>query len=404
MTFGTAGRDDGSFPRTRARYVLPKLGCAALAAATAAVVWAASTTAIRYHRHASAVRTGATGTLPPTELPRPPVPLGAFVGSGPEAVERLEGFEKWLGAPVTVGHTYLPGETWRGIEGPADLIKAWGKWRAADPRRMLVINVPMLAPNEVWMPDVVVSALLRGAASGSYDVHFSRLAERLVAAGAGDAIIVLGWEMNGITYTGRCAPNPAMWKIYWRRIVATMRSVDGARFRFDFTPSRGRDAIPWTDCYPGDDVVDIIGMDSYDQPTGMTFADFVTEPYGLRAHADFARAHGKPISFPEWGLFRNSDNPEYIQGMHRWFASHNVVYQTISDYCPHGVWRCADNPRSSAMYRLLFGKPPLPSPGMPPVPSLGGPSGPSSGPRGSAASPTVPTVSPTVSPTESGIR
>ena len=79
-------------------------------------------------------------------------------------------------------------------------------------------------------------------------------------AGAGDAVIVLGWEMNGITYTGRCAPNPPMWKIYWRRIVATMRSVDGARFRFDFAPSRGRDAIPWTECYPGDDVVDIIGM------------------------------------------------------------------------------------------------------------------------------------------------
>ncbi|MGW3061719.1 hypothetical protein ACWC98_38270, partial [Streptomyces goshikiensis] len=31
---------------------------------------------------------------------------------------------------------------------------------------------------------------------------------------------------------------------------------------FDFAPNRGKDAIGWTECYPGDDVVDIVGMDS----------------------------------------------------------------------------------------------------------------------------------------------
>ncbi|NED56407.1 hypothetical protein G3I24_36680, partial [Micromonospora aurantiaca] len=92
------------------------------------------------------------------------------------------------------------------------------------------------------------------------------------------AVIVLGWEMNGDTYGGRCAPNPRAWKVYWRRIVATMRSVPGAHFRFDFAPTRGRDAVPWTECYPGDDVVDIIGSDTYDQPPGKSFDDYVNEP------------------------------------------------------------------------------------------------------------------------------
>src|SRR5690606_38452290 len=112
--------------------------------------------------------------------------------------------------------------------------------------------------------------------------------------------------------------DPEGWKAYWRRIVATMRSVDGQKFRFDFAPSRGRDAIGWTECYPGDDVVDIIGMDSYDQQPGESFEDQVKQPFGLQHQVDFARERGKPISYPEWGLFRRGDNVEYMRRMLAW--------------------------------------------------------------------------------------
>ncbi|TYB48976.1 glycoside hydrolase family 26 protein [Actinomadura chibensis] len=286
------------------------------------------------------------------------VPLGAFLGSGAEGVGRVEQFRQWLGAPVTVGRTYLPGNDWRYVEGPEQMIAPWARWKAADPRRMLVVNVPMMAPNETRAPVPVLASLLRRGAAGAFDAHYRTLAQRLAAYRAGDSVIVLGWEMNGQQYAGRCEPDPAAWRAYWRRIVTVMRGVRGARFRFDFAPARGRDAIPWTNCYPGDDVVDIIGTDTYDQPTGGTFADFVDEPYGLRAQADFAAAHRKPISFPEWGLFRNNDNPAFVRGMHRWIMSHNVAYQSISDYCPHGVWACRRNPASTAAYRELFGAAP----------------------------------------------
>ncbi|WP_067473366.1 glycosyl hydrolase [Actinomadura hibisca] len=196
--------------------------------------------------------------------------------------------------------------------------------------------------------------LQRGAA-GAYDAHYRRLAGRLVRAGLGDAILVLGWEMNSINYNGRCGPAPRHWKRYWRRIVRVMRRERGERFRFDFTPSRGRDAVPWNRCYPGDRYVDIIGLDSYDQPPGKKFADYANQRYGLGAQARFARAHGKPISFPEWGLFRRGDNPDYVRRMYRWMRTHNVAYQTITDYCPHGVWRCRSHPRSARVYRELFG-------------------------------------------------
>lgn len=305
-------------------------------------------------------------------LPRPPSlpPLvdrpafGAFLSSDASGIARMREFSRWLGgADLRVGHTYLPGNRWSDIEGALGFLDAWARWRGERADRMLVLNVPLQERNEAGVSDAEVRQLLRRGAAGEFDHHFRALAERLVRLKVPDTVLVLGWEMNGVTYTHRCGPDPESWKRYWRRIVATMRSVPGQRFRFDFAPSRGRDAVPWTQCYPGDDAVDIIGMDSYDQPAGLSFDQQVTEPYGLQAHVDFAKAHRKPISYPEWGLFRNGDNPEYMGRMLAWMDAHHPLYNTLTDYCPHGVWQCTANPRSSRVYRaFLYGRTDQPHP------------------------------------------
>lgn len=288
--------------------------------------------------------------------PAEPV-LGAFLSPGTDGVRRIERWERWLGGrDLRAGHTYLPGDEWSNIEGRRKFLAPWARWRRAEPGRLLVLNVPMQERNEVTVSDHAVRTLLRAGAAGRFDGHYRALARNLVRLKVPDTVIVLGWEMNGTTYTHRCGPDPESWKEYWRRIVGTMRSVSGQRFRFDFTPNRGRDDIGWTSCYPGDDVVDIVGMDTYDQPAGRTFDAQVREPFGLQAHVDFARAHRKAISYPEWGLFRNGDNPEYVRRMLGWFKRHKPLYQTISDYCPHGLWQCPDNPDSAEAYRAaLFG-------------------------------------------------
>ncbi|MDF4252273.1 glycosyl hydrolase [Streptomyces sp. WMMB303] len=282
--------------------------------------------------------------------------VGAFLGSGPEGVRRIRAMERWLGGTrLRVGHTYLPGRLWSDIEGPPRFLEPWARWRHADPDRLLVLNVPMAARNEAGLSDARVRTLLREGAAGHFDSHYRKLAERLVRQRLADTVLVLGWEMNGTTYTHRCGPDPKAWKAYWRRIVTAMRAVAGQRFRFDFAPSRGRDAIPWPRCYPGDDVVDVLGMDAYDQPRGLRFEEQVREPYGLQAHVDFAARHRKPVSYPEWGLFRNGDNTEYTRRMLEWMDRYKPLYQTISDYCPHGVWRCSRNPASAAVYRAALG-------------------------------------------------
>lgn len=296
---------------------------------------------------------GATRTIPE-------IPFGAFLGSGQDGVDQVPAFDHWLAggsrtAPrATVGHTYLPGDTWAGIEGDPGVLGQWTAWHRANPGSLLVVNVPLVAPNESPTSDADVAALLREGAAGANDAVFRTLAQRLVELGSADAILVPAWEMNGTMYADRCAPDPAAWKAYWQRVVTVMRSVSGARFRFDFDPDRGPDAVPWPQCYPGDAYVDIIGMDSYDQPPGSTFADDVDQPYGLAAQTAFAAQHGKPVSYPEWGLFRYGDDPAFVVSMLDWFAEHDAVYQTITDYCPHGVFQCTSNPASSQAYRAAL--------------------------------------------------
>ncbi|PPS68769.1 glycoside hydrolase family 26 protein [Streptomyces sp. MH60] len=318
--------------------------------------------------------------------PEPTPAFGAYLDYGPRGVARMAALSHWLGgAELRVGHTYLPGDRWSNIEGAPGFLDVWADWRTRKADRMLVLNVPMMERNEEHVDDDEVRALLRQGAAGRFDHHFRALAERLVALKVPDTVLVLGWEMNGTTYTHRCGPDPEAWKTYWNRIVTTMRAVPGQKFRFDFAPSRGRDAVPWTQCYPGDATVDIVGMDSYDQPRGMTFDEQVKEPYGLQAHVDFAKAHGKPVSYPEWGLFRNGDNAAYMRRMLAWMDEHKPVYNTVTDYCPHGVWQCDDNPRSTAVYRsVLFGRTDEPEPTAPTPPEPTTPT-----------TPPVPTVPPT---------
>ncbi|MGW7195149.1 glycoside hydrolase family 26 protein [Streptomyces chryseus] len=310
---------------------------------------------------------------------RPTPAIGAYLDYGPDGVTRMAELSQWLGgADLSVGHTYLPGDVWENIAGRPEFLRPWAEWRRGADDRMFVLNVPMMERNEERLSDDEVRDLLQDGAAGRFDRHYRKLATTLVELGAPDTVIVLGWEMNGTTYSHRCAPDPDAWKAYWNRVVTAMRSVPGQKLRFDFAPNRGIDAIPWTECYPGDDVVDIIGMDSYDQPPGDTFEQQVSDPYGLQAQVDFAAEHGKAISYPEWGLFRNGDNPAYMKGMLDWMARHKPLYQTITDYCPHGVWQCDENPRSSEVFReKLFGwqappvtqTPPSDPPSDPPVPS-----------------------------------
>ena len=237
----------------------------------------------------------------------------------------------------------------------------WLRWKTAVPGRQIVITqsmVPKSAPSD-WR--------VLGA-EGAYDHYATQLAENLVSAGLGDSIIRLGAEANADDPQSTIGTDPSQygdWAEYWANIVRAMRAVPGAHFLFDWTVNQYYRPIPFDQWYPGNDVVDIIGIDAYD--SGITDSSLTpderwqklsNEPDGLNALAAFAAAHNKPMSIPEWGLMQvgpkggAGDDPTYVKGLASFIATHPVVYNSYF-YQPAetGVIPLTDAPQSLAVYR-----------------------------------------------------
>jgi Glycosyl hydrolase family 26 len=213
--------------------------------------------------------------------------------------------------------------------------------------------------------------LAQGAA-GQDDQYFRSFAEQLVQGGQAAATIRIGWEMTGDWFAWTGAKDPADWVGAYRSAVTAMRSVAGQQFTFDWNVSLGfADPVP---LYPGDAYVDLIGADHYDASFGSispsdhaaVWAAYVNAPKGLNWLAGFAKAHGKRMSFPEWGLSNRcdghggNDDPYFIQAMHDWMSQHDVAYEAYYESADAGV--CATFamssgkfPEATALYRKLFG-------------------------------------------------
>lgn len=288
--------------------------------------------------------------------------LGVYKGAGCAGRAALAGFNAWLGRKPEWVVDFVAQETWLTFDRSASWIM--GCWRGAD--YQLTLAVPMLTQDRH-------NTLAQGVA-GAYDDHFKRLAQGLVSTGRADTVIRLGWEFNGDWYTWHASQNPDAFIRYWRRIVGVMRAVPNSRFRFDWNPNLGRAGIAADLVYPGDDAVDIIGLDVYNQswtkprPSSQErWIELRQQPFGLDWHRSFAEAKGKPRSFPEWGTGRRpdgsggEDDPLFISEMAQWVAASDVVYHAYWDYPDPGYYALMSTgqfPRAAAMFRERFGHTP----------------------------------------------
>ncbi|WP_175345378.1 glycosyl hydrolase [Bradyrhizobium sp. ORS 375] len=258
--------------------------------------------------------------------------FGAYVGAGCDGAKRLPGFEQFAGRKVERTVDALDQRTWADLESSIDWVI--GCWDGVPVK--LTLSVPMLTRDR--------SATLAEGAAGKYDETFRRVARTLVAHGRDDATIRIGWEFNGDWQPWSAAKDPAAFVTYFRRIVGLMRETPSQRFSFEWCPNHGRHQMDPTEAYPGDDVVDVIGMDVYDEswtpldrdPTSR-WTKYVYQPFGLEWQKTFAAQHRKQIAFSEWGTGRNphgtggADNPVFIRGMASWFAANKPLYQSYWD-------------------------------------------------------------------------
>jgi hypothetical protein len=208
----------------------------------------------------------------------------------------------------------------------------------------------------------------QSCADGDFNAYASELGTSLVAAGLGNSVIRLGLEMNGIweaDFIGTTIVEQKLWAMCFANEATALRQVTGAHFLIDWNPNACVENIPLANFYPGNQYVDIVGLDLFDvgcitPKTPLTFEQLANEPAGLSSFEAFARAQGKPMSLPEWGLMLipSGDNPGYINGIGSAFASRDFAFETYFDanleirpYLPLGH----RTPKSLAAFRKWFG-------------------------------------------------
>lgn len=303
----------------------------------------------------------------PRTVSATPAPIGVFPG-GIEG-RSIETFEKTLGRPLDYAHDYINKGSWSSMATTSSWLAQ--RWTAAGFAGRTVFTLPML-------PDR--GGTMKQGARGRYNGHFRRIARRLVARGQGSSVVRIAPEFNGtwFRWTIHGKGNSTRYKSYWREIVKTMRSVPGAHFRFDWAPNGGsswvnggKRRLRAATAYPGDAYVDYIGLDIYDQswarhnasPT-KRWREYLTQTDGLAWHARFAAAHGKPMTFPEWGLVKRhdglggGDNPYFIEQMHNWIQTHPVAYHLyFESHDPSGDYRVFGGtfPRAADTFVRYFG-------------------------------------------------
>ncbi len=319
-------------------------------------------------------------------------------------------YSRWINRPVVWAEDFEPNDAWENnIEGGGWQLGEWRDWKHADPRRRLILSIPLLPGG--WDrsgakrgADAGKPVSLQAGAKGDYNAHFKALAQNLVDYGLGDSVLRLGWEFNGGWYTHRASDDPKAWAAYWRQIVGTMHAVKGAeKLQFCWNPALGWQQFPSAQAYPGDDVVDIVGLDVYDEswakdtypiPDGATkeeaagrreraWNDFTYGgQMGLKEWSDFARAHGKLFALPEWSISKREDghggldNVAFVDKMHAFIndPTNNVYFACHFDVqagdghhqLSPGLSEDETNefPQSAARFRALFADPSAAIPGL----------------------------------------
>jgi ribosomal protein L24E len=292
---------------------------------------------------------------------------GAYTGPGNAG--GLASFDATTGTTSQIASDYLPSDGgWSAMDGSGGTL-SWltGAW--AGKGYTLSLGVPMIPTNSSGTP---VGSLATGA-TGAYNSYFVTLAQNLVAGGAGNAYLRLGWEFDGNWFPSWSAQTPAAeadFGGYFDQIVTAMRSVPGENFQFVWNPDAGAFAESGynvTLAYPGNAYVNVIGLDAYDEtwasPKTPATAWNVTLLPALNAAQAFAAAQGKPLAICEWGIAFLSnglgDDPLYINNFAAWMKNpvNDVLYESYFNYdgTSDSVLTGGSTPNSLAAFKADFG-------------------------------------------------
>ena len=240
-------------------------------------------------------------------------------------------YESWLGKKITHVLGFSDTGNWSFNNQAFTVMTNWRGRLATRPGLKLFLRVPMLTSNSEW------DALLDGTANGgTSDSKFQSINDSIVLHNNTDApgsaaliYICIGWESNGSDYPWSHQPNGPTWpsstysrakyRAGWRRIAALFAGARALGAKLVWNPNTPFKSVLWADHWPGNDdagiaipgfnLVDVIGMDCYDQWVGgptvseaSRWNTMYNSTDGQRQLINFAIARGLPVAVPEWGI------------------------------------------------------------------------------------------------------
>lgn len=257
-------------------------------------------------------------------------------------------FERWLGRRVDFVNQHTGRRGWQDYENSVG-------WAAE-------LLKPLARPVLWSIPLIPEGAHLEEAAAGKYNEIYIKLAKELLerVPRTGSIMVRTGWEFNGDWQPWASFGREQVYIAAYRQFVDSFRGTSD-RFRFEWNVNVGGEVDPALS-YPGDQYVDIIGMDFYHHAEWdiadplEAWDDILSRPFGLLWHRQFAQRHGKRTAYPEWGVMLDNFGP-YVQKVAEWFADPSVAYhaywESNGDY--EGQLRYAQYPATAEAFRASFG-------------------------------------------------
>jgi hypothetical protein len=298
--------------------------------------------------------------------------LGMRAYSGTYNPQRQLEAEKWLGKKiewtVLMADRTSPTAMRGSVFGNMKALTKGGK-KATN---RIVMTVPLgfgrgvTAKNPAGVKAISIN--LGEVISGRWDADYRAIASRIKDSGYGDAVIRLGHEMNGPWYpwsTRNSAQNVSLYKDAFRH-VRTIFDSESTGFRFEWNVISSAFVAHGPEAFPGGDVVDIIGMDIYNKAsTGKNPVPYATKWKNklypvLVAHREFARKHGRPVSYAEWAN-GSVDEPGFINDMADWFENlptvggGSLLYQSYFNV-GQKAYKLDLYPKNKDAYIQRFGK------------------------------------------------
>lgn len=311
------------------------------------------------------------------------IPLGMYIGNpnGNDASAKASFDNTYKSFVSTVGQTPTSMDTFVDFSGSWSNMAASAGWNAWSQAQSPAAKLTPVVAVGLGTKSDNGPGTLQQIAAGAHDDTYRAIVQGYKDAGYTTIDVRIGWEMNGNYMPwsmGNTADSVALWKAAFAHVADVVHSVSGIKVNTVWNPnSSNNNQVDVASSYPGDDKVDIIGLDTYsptykydssvsnsqyyNNPSASQYHPTGTEPaeWGLAQTISMAQAHGKPVGIGETGIAvgDNTDLPGTIAADLSASGAPQVAFVNVWDVTTgEGDWQFTNghNPAAANAWAAAF--------------------------------------------------